>query len=153
MICFVNEVYNRIYKSYNIFHSALYTILLLKSYVMTLFNDSKLLSWRFNMILNLKYNYEKLLIHNILEIELSLNVCNWKGPKIKRKDDNCFFFHCVVRADARGNVNREQNKWHRAAVRLESGGTSFSRKLLSYGPDRGKVNRGYCIIGLLHWGH
>ena len=35
------------------------------------------------------------------------------------------FFHCVVRADACGNVNREQNKWHQAPVRLESGGTSF----------------------------
>ena len=60
IICFVNEVYNRILKSYNIFHSALYTILLLKSYVMTLFNDSKLLCWRFNMILNLKCNYASL---------------------------------------------------------------------------------------------
>ena len=31
---------------------------------MTLFNDSKLLCRRFNMILNLKYNYEKVLIQN-----------------------------------------------------------------------------------------
>ena len=78
IICFVHKVYNRILKTNNIFHSALYTILLLKSYAMTLFSDSKLLCWRFNMILNLKYNYEKLLIpiHNILEIGLSLNVWN-----------------------------------------------------------------------------
>ena len=41
------------------------------------------------MILNLKHNYEKLLIHNILEIGLSL-FSNSKLPKIKREDDSCF---------------------------------------------------------------
>ena len=52
------------------------------------------------------------------------------------------FFYCVVRADARGNVNRERNKWHRAPVRLESGGTSFPRKVTSLRSHRGKVSRG-----------
>ena len=54
-------------------------------------------------------------------------------------------FHCVVRADARGNVNREQNKWHRAPVRLESGGTSFPRKITPLRSHPGKVNRGDCL--------
>ena len=55
------------------------------------------------------------------------------------------FFHCVVRADTRGNVNREQNKWQRAPVRLGSGGTSFPRKITPLRSLRGKVNRGDCI--------
>ena len=49
------------------------------------------------------------------------------------------FLHCVVRADARGNVNREQNKWHRALVRLESEGTLFPRKITPLRSHRGKV--------------
>ena len=56
------------------------------------------------------------------------------------------FFHCVVRADTRDNVNREQNKWHRAPVRLESGGTSFPRKITTLRSHRGKVNRGDYIV-------
>ena len=46
-----------------------------------------------------------------------------------------------MRADARGNVNRDDNKWHRATVRLESGGTSFPRKITPLRSHRGKVNR------------
>ena len=52
---------------------------------------------------------------------------------------------CVVCADVRGNVNREQNKWHGTPVRLESGGTSFPRKITPLRSHRGKVNRGDCI--------
>ena len=55
-----------------------------------------------------------------------------------------------MRADTRGNVNRdEQNKWHRAPVRLESGGTSFPRKITPLRSHRGKVSRGDCIPGIL----
>ena len=53
----------------------------------------------------------------------------------------------ISMADARGirgNVNREQNKWHRAPVRLESGGISFPRKITPLRSHRGKVNRGDC---------
>ena len=45
----------------------------------------------------------------------------------------------ILCADARGNKNKERKELHREQVRLESGGTSFPRKLLPYGPKRGKV--------------
>ena len=48
--------------------------------------------------------------------------------------------------DARGNVNRERKELHRQPAGLHSGGTSFLRKLLPYGPERGKVNREDCIL-------
>ena len=83
------------------------------------------------MILNLKYNYEKLLIHNPQYFG------NWTFTERRKLNAKMIavFFHCVVRADTRGNVNREQNKWHRAPVRLESKGTyRIHEKLLPYGP-------------------
>ena len=50
----------------------------------------------------------------------------------------------ILCADARGNVNRERKESHRELVGLESWGKSFPRKLLPYGPERVKVNRGDC---------
>ena len=103
IIRFVNEAYNRILKSYNIFQSALYTILLrLKSYVMTLFNDSKLLCWRFNMILNSKYNYKKM-TNPQSRIFWKSNF-HWtyviKNCRKLNAKMIAVFFLCVVRADA-----------------------------------------------------
>ena len=60
------------------------------------------------------------------------------------------FFHCVVRADVRGNVNRKQNKWHQAPVRLEIGGTSFPRKITPLPTHRGKVSRCDCNFEFLY---
>ena len=50
----------------------------------------------------------------------------------------------IVCADARGNVNKERKESHGEPVGLESKGTSFPRKLLPYGAERVKANRGDC---------
>ena len=146
IICFVNEVYNRILNSYNIFHSALYTILLLKSYIMTI-------QWFQTFMLKIQYDFKfKIQLWKIVNPQSTIF---WKSNfhwtyviKNCRKFNAkmiTVFFYCVVRADTRGNVNREQNKWHRAPVRLESRATSFPRKITPLRSHRGKVNRGDCI--------
>ena len=85
------------------------------------------------MILNIKYNYEKLLIHN---------------PQYfaNRTFDSCFLSLRVRARCARGNVSIEQNKLHRAPLRLESEETSFPRKITPQRSHRGKVNRGDCTF-------
>ena len=50
----------------------------------------------------------------------------------------------ILCADARGNVNRELKELHQELVGLESGGTSFPRKLVPYGSEGGKINRDDC---------
>ena len=147
IICFVNEVYNRILKSYNIFHSTLYTILLLKSYIMTI-------QWFQAFMLKIQYDFEfKVQLWKIINPQSTIF---WKSNfhwtyviKYCRKLNAkmiAVFFRCVVRADTRGNVNREQNKWHRAPIRLESGGTLFPRKITPLRSHCGKVNRCDYII-------
>ena len=149
IVCFVNEVYNRILKSYTIFHFALYTILLLKSYVMTLFNDF-MLKFQYDF----KYKIQLLKIINPQSTIFRKSNFHWTYIiKYCRKLNAkmiAVFFRCFVRAYRRGNVNRERKKWHRAPVWLESGGISSPRKITPLRSHRGKVNRGdYSAISLV----
>ena len=103
IICFVNDVYNRILKSYNIFHSALYTILLLKPYVMTLFNDS-----------NLHYAELCALIHGV-----SARATQWKKTAI------IFAFNLrqyLITNAGKMVVNRERKNSRRPSRRGRGGG-------------------------------
>ena len=116
MLCYtLYEVYNRVLKSYN----------------KIVCND--FIQWFQTFMLKIQYDFEfKIQLWKIINPQSTIfgkSNFHWTYViKYCRKLNAkmiAVFFHCVVRADTRGNVNREQNKWHRAPVRLERGRTSF----------------------------